>query len=74
MLRLVVVKDKLFINWYGIIYRVKFFGKCMVDVLNLFFFELILNFEFFDLFEFDIVDGLLENWNVFFVKRVIEKW
>lgn len=43
-------------------------------MLNLILFEFLLYYDFFDLFEFDIFDGLEENWNVFFVKKLIENW
>lgn len=69
-----IVKEKFFISKYGIIYRVKFYGKCIIDMLNLILFEFLLYYDFFDLFEFDIFDGLEENWNVFFVKKLIENW
>lgn len=74
VLRLATVKEKSFTSKHGTTYRAKLYGKRITDMPNLTPFEPSSHHDLLDSLEFDISDGLEENWNVFSVKKSIENW
>lgn len=69
-----VIKEKSFTNHHGTTYRAKLYGKRITELPNLTPFETS-NLEFLDSFTFDISDNSdsSERWNVFSVKKSVEK-
>ena len=67
------VKDKSFTDRHGTTYRAKLYGKPVTELPNLTPFESASNLELLDSFVFDISDGSSHEWDVFSVKKTVEK-
>lgn len=66
-----LIKDKSFTEQHGTTYRAKLYGKHVTDIPN--FVPFGSNLELLDSFAFDISDLSHEQWNVFTVKKAVEK-
>lgn len=67
------IKDKSFTDLHGTTYRAKLYGKRNTDLPNLSPFESDSGFELLDSYVFDILDGSSDRWDVFSVKKSVEK-
>ena len=66
-------KDKSFTDRHGTTYRAKLYGKRNTELPSLTPFESDSSLELLDSFAFDISDGTSDHWNVFSVKKSVEK-
>ena len=67
------IKEKSFTDRHGTTYRAKLYGKRNTELPSLTPFESDSSLELLDTFAFDISDGTSDQWNVFSVKKSVEK-